>query len=148
MITSNDIKRVQTALGSQQAGNNVVGTTMFKGGFACGSSGQVLAAATGPFVVVPDSGGTPGTYRAYPQVNGQILSIDNAVVTGFTPRNPSASETTIAQVTGYNIDSANNQWYITIQLATFSGALQGSLPAKFVVGVQCSVTLSSTSNPL
>lgn len=148
MMNADDIKRLQTAVGSQQAGNDIFGTIGLKGGFAAGSSGQVLAPASGPFVVVKDSGGTAGTYRAYPQVNGQILSIDNIVVTGFTPRDPSDAETTIAQVTGYNVDTANNKWYITIQEADFTGALQGSLPAKFVIGIQCSVTLSPQSNPL
>lgn len=148
MMNADDIKRLQTAVASQQAGNDIFGTIGLKGGFAAGSSGQVLAPASGPFVVVPDSGGTPGTYRAYPQVNGKILSIDNIVVSGFTPRSPSAAETTIAQVCGYNIDAANNQWYITIQEADFTGALQGSLPAKFVIGIQCAITLSSQSNPL
>ena len=149
MMTAADIKRLQTAVASQQAGNNILGVIGLKGGFACNTAGAVIAGTTsGPFVVVPDSGGTLGTYRAYPQVNGSIKSLDNIVVTGFTPRSPSAAETTIAQVTGYGIDTANNQWYITIQLASFSGALQGSLPAKFVVGVQCAVTLNEGSNPL
>lgn len=147
-ISAKDITRLQSAVGSQQAGNDWAGVSMFKGGFA--SSGATVAAGStsGPFVVVPDSGGTPGTFRAYPQVNGQIKSIDNIVVSGFTPRTPSVSETTIAQVTGYGLDSANKQMYITIQLADFTGALQASLPSKFVVGVQCSLTLSSNSNPL
>lgn len=147
MMNADDIKRLQTAVGSQQAGNDIFGTIGLKGGFAANSSGAVTV-ASGPFTVVPDSSGTVGAFRAYPQVNGTILSLDNIVVSGFTPRGPGVSETTIAQVTGYNIDTANNQWYITVQLATFSGALQGSLPTKFVVGVQCAVTFSSQSNPL
>lgn len=147
MINANDITRLQTAVGSQQAGNDLYGAIGLKGGFSSNSSGAVTQ-VSGPFVVLPDSSGTVGAFRAYPQVNGQILSIDNIVVSGFTPRGPGVSETTIAQVTGYNIDAANNQYYITIQLATFSGALQGSLPSKFVVGVQCAVTLSNNSNPL
>lgn len=149
MINSKDISRLQTAMGSKEAGNNVFGTIGLKGGFACNTAGHVIAGtSTGPFTFLPDSGGTAGTYRAYPQVNGKIVSIDNIVVSAFTPRSPSASETTIAQVTGYAIDSANGQYYITIQLADFTGALQTSLPAKFVVGVQCALTLTPQSNPL
>lgn len=149
MMNADDIKRLQTAVGSQQAGNDIFGTVGLKGGFAVNGSGAVIAgSSTGPFVFLPDSGGTPGTYRAYPQVNGQILSLDNISVGGFTPRSPSASETTIAQVCGFNIDTANNGYYITIQQATFSGSLQGSLPTKFVIGVQCAVTLASNANPL
>lgn len=149
MISSKDISRLQTAVASKEAGNNLIGNIMFKGGCAVNSSGGVIAKSTvGPFVIVPDSGGTPGTYRAYLQANGQILSIDHAQVGGFTPRNPSAAETTIAQVCGFNIDSNNNQWYITIQQATFSGSLQGSLPSKFVIGIECAVTLAPSANPL
>lgn len=172
MMNAQDVSRLQSAVGSQPAGNDILGVIGLKGGFAVNSSGGVIAGSvTGPFVVVPDSGGTPGTYRAYPQAygqpvgnpqsgasapsfvpytgrQGQIVSLDNIVVSGFTPRIPSASETTIAQVCGYNIDAANNQWYITIQQATFAGALQGSLPSKFVIGVQCAVSLSSSANPL
>lgn len=148
MMNADDIKRLQHAVASQQAGNDVYGAIGLKGGFATDGAAVIAGSPTGPFVVVPDSGGTPGTFRAYPQVNGQILSLDNIVVSGFTPRSPSAAETTIAQVTGYNIDAANKKWYITIQLADFTGALQGSLPAKYVVGVQCAVTFSANSNPL
>ena len=148
MMNADDIKRLQTAMGSQQAGNDTFGTIGLKGGFATDGAAVIAGSASPSFVVLPDSGGTPGTFRAYPQVNGQILSLDNIVVSGFTPRIPSAAETTIAQVTGYDIDHANNKWYITIQLADFTGALQGSLPAKFVVGVQCAVTLASNANPL
>ncbi len=150
MMNASDIKSVQTALASQQAGNDVVGAIGLKGGFAVNSSGAVIAGSTaGPFVCLPDSGGTVGTYRAYLNYPaGAISSIDNVVVSGFTPRSPSAAETTIAQVTGFNIDSANGQYYITIQQATFSGSLQGSLPAKFVIGVQCAVTFASNANPL
>lgn len=172
MMTAKDVTRLQTAVGQQQAGNNILGAIGLKGGFACNSSGQVIAGSvTGPFVVVPDSSGTVGAFRAYPQAfgtpvgnpqsghstpafapytgaQGTITSIDNVQVGGFTPRGPGVSETTIAQVTGFAIDTANNQYYITIQQATFSGALQGSLPSKFVVGIQCAVTLSSNANPL
>lgn len=147
-ISSQDITRMQTALGDQGAGNDFVGYTMFRGGFRTDGAAVVAGSTVGPFVVLPDSGGTPGTFRAYPQANGKILSIDNVVAGGFTPRSPSASESTIVQVTGFNIDSANNQWYITLQLATFSGALQGSLPSSYVVGIQCAVSLSPQANPL
>lgn len=150
MLTKKDITRVQTAVASQQAGNNVVGTMGLKGGFAVNGSGAVIAgSSTGPFNFVKDSGGTAGTYRAYPNFPaGSIISIDNINVGGFTPRSPSAAETTQALVCGFAIDSANGQWYITIAEADFTGALQGSLPTKFVIGVQCAVTFSSNANPL
>lgn len=148
MMNPDDIKRLQTAMGSQQAGNDTFGTIGLKGGFRTATAAVVANSTVGPFVVVPDSGGTAGTFRAYPQVNGTILSIDNVVAGGFTPRIPSASETTIVQVTGFGLDAANNKRYITLQLADFTGALQGSLPASYVVGIQCSITLSANSNPL
>lgn len=150
MLSTKDITRLQTAVGSQAAGNNLIGVMGLKGGFAVNGSGAVIPGSTsGPFTVVPDSSGTIGAYRAYPNFPaGSIASIDNIQVGGFTPRGPSVSETTIAQVTGFNVDTANNQWYITIQQATFSGALQGSLPSKFVIGVQCAVTFAKTANPL
>lgn len=150
MLSAKDITRVQTAVASQEAGNDVVGTIGLKGGFACNGSGAVIAgSSTGPFTFVKDSGGTAGTYRAYPNFPAHsILSLDNIVVGGFTPRSPSAAETTLAQVCGYNLDAANNKWYITIQEADFTGALQASLPTKFVIGVQCAVTFASSANPL
>jgi hypothetical protein len=148
MMNSDDINRVQTAVGSQQSGNDVVGTMGLKGGFACNSSGHVTF-QSGPFTVLPDSGGAVGTYRAYPNFPaGSIVSLDNITVGGFTPRSPSASETTQALVTGFNIDTANNKWYITIAQADFTGALQGSLPTKFVIGIQCAVTFAASANPL
>jgi hypothetical protein len=149
-LNTHDVTRIQTALGSQQAGNDLVGMVMFRGGFAVNGSGAVIAgSSTGPFTFVPDSSGTVGAYRAYPNMPaGTIVSIDNISVGGFTPRGPSVSETTIAQVTGFGIDAATGTNYITIQQATFSGALQGSLPTKFVIGVSCSLTLSANANPL
>lgn len=151
MFTKRDITRAQVAMGSQQAGNNLIGLVQYKGGFACGSSGQVLAnSSSGPFTFVKDSGGTAGTYRAYPTVQNKstIASIDYINCSGTTPRSPSAAETTIAQVCGWNIDTANNQWYITIQQADFTGALQSALPAKYVIAVECAVTFTPSSNPL
>ena len=121
MLSPNDITRVQTAVTSQQAGNDVVGTMGLKGGFACNSSGAVIAgSSTGPFTFLPDSGGTVGTYRAYLNFPaGAIQSIDNISTGAFTPRIPSAAETTIVQVTGYNIDTANGLWYVTIAASRF-----------------------------
>ncbi len=150
MISKRDITFVQTAVSSQQVGNDVVGAIMFKGGFACNSSGAVIAGSSvGPFTFLPDSGGTPGTYRAYLNAApGAITGIEFISQQGFTPRTPSSSETTIVQCTGYNIDTANNQWYVTLQQATFSGALQGSLPTEFVIGVQVAVTFAANANPL
>jgi hypothetical protein len=92
-----------------------------------------------------------GSYRVYPQVNGAIKSIDWMNVNGFTPRNPGASETAAAGVTGYGIDTALsiNPWYITVQIQTIgTGAIDATPPQNFVVGVACAVTLTSQSNPL
>jgi hypothetical protein len=148
-ISPQDITRMQSAIGSQQAGNDVVGTTMFKGGFRVSGANVVAGSTVGPFTCLPDSGGTPGTYRAYLNAApGAILAIENVAAGGFTPRAPSASETTIVQVCGFNIDAANNQWYITLQEATFAGALQGSLPSSYVIGIQAAVTFAPSANPL
>ncbi len=175
MVSAKDVTRLQTAVGSQQAGNNILGVIGMKGGFACTSSGGVLAGSvTGPFVVNPGSvyGEAAGTYRVYPQAYGQpvgnpqsgaytpnfvpytgsqgtIKSMDFINVAGFTPRNPSSAETAAAGVTGYNIDTANNQWYITVQIQTIgTGAILATPPSNYVVGIECAVTLSSNANPL
>ena len=150
MLDKYDIKRVQTAVGSQDSGNKVVGSIGLKGGCVVNSSGAVIAGSTsGQFTFIPDSSGTVGAYRAYLNFPaGAIQSIDFIEQSGFSPRSPSASETTILQCTGYNIDVANNLWYITVQQATFAGVLQGSLPSKFVIGVQCAVTFAPNANPL
>lgn len=175
MISANDVKRLQHAVGEQQAGNNILGVIGLKGGFACNTDGSVMAGSvTGPFIVNPGSvyGEAAGVYRVYPQAygpsvgnpqsgaykpsfvpyqgqKGTIKSIDFINVQGFTPRNPSASETAAAGMTGWNIDAANGQWYITVQIQTIgTGAILSSPPANFVVGVECAVTLSSNANPL
>jgi hypothetical protein len=174
MMTADDVKRLQTAVTSQQAGNNIMGTIGLKGGFACTSSGGVLGSVVGPFVVIPGSafGEPAGVYRVYPQAfgqpsknpqsgastptfnpytgnQGQILSIDFFNVSGFTPRSPGSTETASALVTGYNIDAANNQWYITVQISTLTtGAILSTPPTNFVVGIEAAVTLSSNANPL
>lgn len=174
MISAKDVTRLQTAVGEQQAGNNILGVIGMKGGFACNTNGTVLGAPVGPFVVVPGSafGEPSGVYRVYPQAYGQtvgnpqsgastphfvpytgvqgtIKSLDFINVNGFTPRNPSSSETAAAGVTGYGIDAANGQWYITVQIQTIgTGAPLTTPPANFVVGVECAVTLSKNANPL
>ncbi len=175
MITAKDVTRLQTAVGEQQAGNNILGVIGMKGGFACTTSGGVLAGSvTGPFVVNPGSvyGEAAGVYRVYPQAyaaptgnpqsgaftpsftpyqgaQGTIQSLDFINVAGFTPRNPSASETAAAGVTGYGIDAANGQWYITVQIQTIgTGAILATPPSNFVVGVECAVSLSKNANPL
>lgn len=174
MISKRDVTRLQSAVGSQQAGNNILGVIGLKGGFACTSGGGVLGPVVGPFVVVPGSafGEPAGVYRVYPQAygpgvgnpqsgavtpsfapysgqQGTISSIDFINVAGFTPRNPGATETASALMTGWNIDAANGQWYITVQISTLTtGAILNSPPSNFVVGVECAVTLSSNANPL
>lgn len=175
MISAKDVTRLQTAVGQQQAGNNILGVIGLKGGFACTTSGGVLAGSvTGPFVVNPGSvyGEAAGVYRVYPQAygppignpqsgaytpnsvpyqgnQGTIQSLDFINVNGFTPRNPSSSETAAAGMTGWGIDAANNQWYITVQIQSIgTGAILATPPSNFVVGVECAVTLSSNANPL
>ena len=175
MINAQDVTRLQTAVGSQQAGNDILGVIGLKGGFACNTDGTVMAGSvTGPFIVNPGSvyGESAGVYRVYPQAygppmgnpqsgaykptfvpyqgnQGTIQSIDFFHVLGFTPRNPSASETAFAGVTGYNIDAANGQWYITVQIQSIgTGVLLTTPPANFVVGLTVAVTLSSNANPL
>ena len=175
MISAKDVTRLQTAVGEQQAGNNILGVIGMKGGFACNTDGTVMAGSvTGPFIVNPGSvyGESAGIYRVYPQAYGQpvgnpqsgaykpsytpyrgnqgtIQSIDYVNVAGFTPRNPSSAETAAAGMTGWNIDSANGQWYITVQIqAIGAGTILTTPPANFVVGVACAVTLSKSANPL
>ena len=175
MISAKDVSRLQHAVGEQQAGNAILGVIGLKGGFACNTDGSVMAGSvTGPFIVNQGSvyGEAAGVYRVYPQAyaqpkgnpqsghyipqftpykgnQGTIKSIDFINVNGFTPRNPSASETAAAGMTGWNIDAANGQWYITVQIQTIgTGALLSTPPANFVVGVECAVTLSSDANPL
>jgi hypothetical protein len=158
MMTAADIKRLQTAVASQQAGNNVYGSIGLKGGFACTDIGGVLGAPVGPFAVVPQTGPNVGCYRVYPKApNGQpwlgtqgtIISIDFINVNGFTPRNPTVAETAAAMVTGWGIDSGNNQWYVTVQIATLgTWALLATPPTNFVVGVEMAVSFSLNANPL
>ena len=175
MITAKDITRVQTAVSSQQAGNNVIGQIMFKGGFACTTGGGVLGPVVGPFNVQPGSayGEPAGVYRVYlqkpsaaaptsgpyagnpqgqqyvPYTSGQIQSIDFFNVSGFTPRNPGATETASALVTGYGTDSSNGEFYITVQISTLTtGAILGTPPSNFVVGLDVAVTFASNTNPL
>jgi hypothetical protein len=150
MLSANDITRVQTATGSQQAGNDVVGTIGLKGGFACTNTGGVLGSPVGPFTVIPETGPNVGCYRVYPTYPaGSIKSIDYFNVNGFTPRNPTTAETAAAMVTGFNIDPANNQWYITVQIATLgTWALLATPPSNFVVGVEMAITFQPSANPL
>lgn len=150
MLSANDITRIQSAVGSQQAGNDVVGTIGLKGGFACTDTGGVLGSPVGPFNVVAETGPNVGCYRVYPQwPAGSITAINYANVNGFTPRNPTVAETTAAMVTGWGIDSATNTWYLTVQIATLgTWALQPTPPTNFVVGVEIGVTFASTANPL
>lgn len=175
MISARDVSRLQHAVADQVAGNNILGVLGMKGGFACNADGTVFAGSvTGPFVVVPGAafGEPAGVYRCYPQAYGQpvgnpqsgaytphfvpytgvqgtIQSIDFINVSGFTPRNPSASETAAASITGYGLDAANGQNYITVQIQTIgTGAPLTTPPAHFVVGVECAVTLSKNANPL
>ena len=150
-MNPSDIKRLQTAVGSQESGNNIYGTIGLKGGFACTTSGGVLGPVVGPFQVFPGSvyGEPAGVYRVYPQVNGPITSIDQLNVNGFTPRNPGATETASALVTGFNTDAANGKWYITVQISTLTtGAILNTPPSNFVVGVEVACTMPTIANPL
>lgn len=175
MITANDVKRLQTAVGSQDVGNNLAGNMIFKGGFACTNTGGVLGPVVGPFTVVPGSafGEPAGVYRVYPKPptpatqpaantapvstnavqsgapTATIKSIDFFNVSGFTPRNPGVAETASALVTGYNVDAANGLWYITVQISTLTtGAILNTPPTNFVVGLDAGVTFNSYSFPL
>ena len=160
-----NIKQLQTAVASQEGGNNIYGAIGLRGGFACTSSGGVLGPVIGPFNVVPGPaigepagvyrvyplapGPTAGTYIPYSGAKGTITGIDFFNVNAFTPRAPGVSETASALVTGYNTDAANGQWYITVQISTLTtGAILATPPNNFVVGVEVAVSLSPSSNPL
>jgi len=149
MLSSDAKIRMIDALGSQSAGNEILGSMGFYGGFVLNSDASVKQSA-GDIQAIPDSGGAPGTYRVLltSALNSQVKSIDWFSVKGFTPRNPTDAETCEARVTGYNFDSTKSQWYITVQIALLSSqAVTATPPQNFVVGVRMAATLKSTSNP-
>jgi hypothetical protein len=148
-LSNGTLRRLIIALASQTNGNQVIGSLGQLGGFQLGSAASI-AKQTGDISVVPDSGGAAGTYRVmFPNINANIQSISWFEVSGFTPRAPTATETCIAQVTGYNKDATTGQWYITVQMATLTtGAYLSTPPTGFVVGVRAAFVLTPQANAL
>lgn len=145
MISQDSIIRVVESLTQPSTGLEVVGSLGTYGGCRLNSDATIQNQTGNNISFVPDSGGAAGTYRAYlsAPANCQIQSIDWFEVKGFTPRTPTGVETADARVCGYNIDTANGQWYITIQVVLLSsGAVTATPPAGFVIGVRAACTLS------
>jgi hypothetical protein len=148
-LSNGTIRRLIIALAEQKAGNEVLGSLGQLGGFRLGAAGAV-ASSSGDVQAVVDSGGAEGTYRVFfPNVNANIQSIAWFQVSGFTPRTPTTNETCQALVTGFNLDTTRNQWYITVQMASITnGTYLASPPSGFVVGVRAAFTFVPQANAL
>jgi hypothetical protein len=150
-LNKDTARRLIIALSGQQAGNNAIGAIGLYGGAQLGASAAV-AGSTGDFVLIPNSGGAPGTYRfifADPTMNPRVSSIDWFEVLGFTPRNPTAVETAAALVTGYNYDTTLNQWYVTVQVVSnTSWAVLSDPPTGFVVSIRMAVSFQPAANSI
>ncbi len=150
-LSNGTIRRVCTSLGSVPSGNEVLGSLGQLGGFQLGADG-VIASSSGDVTAIPDPGGAIGTYRIlFPNINGNIQTISWFEVAGFTPRNPTTTETACALVTGYNQDATTLQWYITVQIAGItSGAWLGgtpsNIPTGFVVGCRAAFVFTPQAN--
>jgi hypothetical protein len=147
-ISKGTIRRLNTAVGSVPAGNEILGSLGQLGGFVVNSDGSVKA-SSGDCSAIPDSGGAVGTYRVlFPNINASIQSIAWAQVDGFTPRTPTGVETCAARVCGFNFDQSLKQWYITVQIVLLSsGAVDPTPPQNFVVGVRAAFVLTPQANP-
>jgi hypothetical protein len=147
-ISKGTIRRLNTAVGSVPAGNEILGSLGQLGGFVVNSDASVKL-SSGDCVAVPDSGGAAGTYRVmFPNINSDIQSIAWFDVAGFTPRTPTGVETCAARVCGYNFDATLKQWYITVQIVLLSsGAVDPTPPQNFVVGVRAAFVLTPQANP-
>lgn len=147
-ISNGTIRRVNTALGSVPAGNEVLGSLGGLGGFSVNADASIQV-NSGDCQAVPDSGGALGTYRVlFPNLNNSIQSIAWANVEGFTPRTPTGVETCAARVCGYAFDATLKQWYITVQIVLLSsGAVTATPPAGFVIGVRAAFVLTPQANP-
>jgi hypothetical protein len=143
-ISNASEKRLSTAVGATGASADIVGRVGLSGGFRINHSTGAIT-SFGDVSAVADSGGQAFAYRVlFPTYNSRIQAINSFNVSGFTPKNPGATETVIANVDGYNYDATLNQWYITVSLLTLTtGVVVGSLANDFVVSVSgVDVTLS------
>jgi hypothetical protein len=147
-ISKGTIRRLNTAVGSVPAGNEILGSLGQLGGFSVNADASIKV-QQGDISVVPDSGGAAGTYRVmFPNVNSDIQSIAWFEVKGFTPRAPTGVETADARVCGYNFDATLKQWYITVQIVLLSsGAVDATPPAGFAIGVRAAFVLTPQANP-
>ena len=147
-ISKSTKRRVITALSSQPAGNEILGSLGASGGFSVNSDAS-LKVVQGD-ISVAGSPGHAGAYRVYfPHINDQIKSIDWFDVSGFTPRNPNGVETCAALVTGYNQDATTHQWYVTVQIVALADwSLQATPPQNFVIGIRAAFSLKPQANAL